>query len=333
MQSTFDRTGGNRDADASHFLYQQADDFIVTLDVCGPGMLHFVHTNHHHGSPWHYEVDGFDHLVKEPATDDPVDANKRFIKSTFLLAEPFPHPLVWTWPDTKGADLMWRPIPFHDSLQFAYSRTFYGTGYYICHQFADASDGLSRPIESWNAEAPDPRVVELLEQAGTDIAPQGAGVAKTAGTIALPPHAWQRIDSPTIAPAMIRAIKFSAPRDQAFAFGKCRLRLTWDDRWHPSIDALLDLFFGAGQLHNDDGREFLVKGLPMVVRFDDERVHLECYWPMPYFQDAKIELENRGDTAVSDVAYEVRTLPYEGPSNHVAYFHATYSDHPKSING
>ena len=148
MQSTFDRTGGNRDADASHFLYQQADDFNVTLDARGPGMLYFVRTNHHHGSPWHYEIDGLDHIVKESATDDPVGANERLTQSTFIPAEPFPHPLVWTWPDTKGADLMWRPIPFRDSLRLAYSRTFYGTGYYIYHQFADASDGLSRPIES-----------------------------------------------------------------------------------------------------------------------------------------------------------------------------------------
>src|SRR5262249_27558977 len=38
MRSTYDRAGGNEGADASHFLYQQADDFNVTLDVQGPGV-------------------------------------------------------------------------------------------------------------------------------------------------------------------------------------------------------------------------------------------------------------------------------------------------------
>src|SRR6266513_5045254 len=33
MRSTYDRRGGNEGADASHFLYQLADDFNVTLDV------------------------------------------------------------------------------------------------------------------------------------------------------------------------------------------------------------------------------------------------------------------------------------------------------------
>ncbi|MCW3052042.1 MAG: hypothetical protein JWN14_1212, partial [Chthonomonadales bacterium] len=42
MRSTYDRTGGNEGADASHFLYQNADDSNVRLDVAGPGMLYYV---------------------------------------------------------------------------------------------------------------------------------------------------------------------------------------------------------------------------------------------------------------------------------------------------
>ena len=42
MRSTYDRRGGNEGADASHFLYQQADDFNVSLDVAGPGVLYFA---------------------------------------------------------------------------------------------------------------------------------------------------------------------------------------------------------------------------------------------------------------------------------------------------
>lgn len=33
MRSTYDRTGGNRTADASHFLYQESDTFNVPLDL------------------------------------------------------------------------------------------------------------------------------------------------------------------------------------------------------------------------------------------------------------------------------------------------------------
>lgn len=46
MRSTYDRSGGNEGADASHFLYQSAEDSIVTLDLEGPGILYFAHYNH-----------------------------------------------------------------------------------------------------------------------------------------------------------------------------------------------------------------------------------------------------------------------------------------------
>ena len=57
MQSTYDRRGGNEGADASHFLYQLADDRNVTLDLAGPGILYFARYNHWHGSPWHFVLD------------------------------------------------------------------------------------------------------------------------------------------------------------------------------------------------------------------------------------------------------------------------------------
>jgi len=130
MRSTYDRSGGNEGADASHFLNQSADDFNVTLDTVGPGVLYFARYNHWHGSPWHYEVDGTDHVIQETSTADP---KKPAANSTFVPAELFPSPLNWTWAETRGADLVWTPVPFEKSFRMAYGRTHYGTGYYIYH--------------------------------------------------------------------------------------------------------------------------------------------------------------------------------------------------------
>src|SRR6204780_1243864 len=99
MRSTYDRRGGNEGADASHFLYQLADDYNVTLDVEGAGILYFARFNHWHGSPWHYVVDGTDHLVQESSTADPT---KRVQDSVFVPETLFPMPLAWTWAITKG---------------------------------------------------------------------------------------------------------------------------------------------------------------------------------------------------------------------------------------
>jgi hypothetical protein len=82
-------------------------------------------------------------------------------------------------------------------------------------------------------------------------------------------------------------------------------------------------------LYNRDGREYLVKGFPVYVRDDGKRVHLACYFPMPFFRSAHIELVGPETEALPEVLWSVRYTPYQDPANHVAYFHATYADHPR----
>jgi hypothetical protein len=323
MRSTYDRRGGNESADASHFLYQKADDFNVTLDVAGPGILYFARYNHWHGSPWHYVVDGTDHIVSESSTADPTKPREN---SVFLPREALPNPLTWTWSVTKGADLMWVPIMFEKSFQMAYSRTRYGTGYYIYHQFAPGTK-TSRPIKAWDGKTPpDKDVLDLIERAGTDLAPQLDDVSRKEGEATVPAQGAVTLAEIAAAPAMLRAITLTVPRDQALALGKARLRVTWDGRNAPSIDAPVALFYGAGTLYNRDGREYLVKAFPVHVRYDGPVVRLSCYFPMPFFKSAKVELVG-GGAEVRPVQWHIAHEPYTEPANHVAYFHATYRDH------
>jgi len=304
MRSTYDRAGGNERADASHFLYQLADDRNVTLDVEGPGMLYFARYNHWHGSPWHYEVDGADHIVRETSTADPEHPAQG---SVFLPESAFPKPLAWTWADTRGGDLMWVPIGFEKRFRMQYSRTFYGTGYYIYHQWVPGTK-LSQPVTAWNEAPPARDVLDLISRSGSDIAPQGLRTS-TAWTLR--------------GPAMIRALEISVPRDRALAFSSARLRITWDDRREPSVDAPIGLFFGAGLLYNRDNREYLVKSFPMVVRYHGGRVRLSCYLPMPFFKSAKFELSD-----AAGVEFQVRYAPFQDAPAKVGYLHATYRDHP-----
>jgi Protein of unknown function (DUF2961) len=322
MRSTYDRRGGNEGADASHFLYQLSDDFNVTLDVEGPGILLFSRYNHWHGSPWHYVVDGTDHLVEESSTKDPLHPVP---DSTFLPLAPFPSPLNETWATTRGADLVWSPISFERSFQMAYTRTRYGTGYYIYDQFVPGTP-LSRPIRSWNETVvPDQDVLDLISRAGTDIAPK-AGVKEASGKVNIPATgAVTAVDLQ--GKATIRVLSFSISRDWAKAFENVRLRVTWDGRPQPSIDAPISLFFASGTLYNRDNREYLVKAFPVNIRFTKDQIFLTCYFPMPYFRSARIELAGAGQ-AIDGVAWQVRSMPLLGAANQLAYFHATYRDFP-----
>lgn len=334
MRSTYDRRGGNESADASHFLYQLADDFNVTLDVEGAGVLYFARYNHWHGSPWHYVVDGERHLVLESSSPTP---NQPVPSSVFLPEALFPNPLTWTWSVTKGADLMWVPISFERSFQMAYSRTRYGTGYYIWHQYVRGAN-LSQPIRRWDGRTPpDADVLALIRQAGSNLFPERPG-RPAAGfpserLVALPRLGSVMLADIRSGPAQLRALELSAPREHVLALGRARLRIVWDERAHPSVDSPVALFFGGGTLYNRDGREYLVKAFPMHIRYDDTQVHLACYFPMPFFRSARIELVGNGAEAVPGVTVRLRGQRLSVPANHVGYFHATYRDHATPVPG
>jgi len=330
MRSTYDRAGGNEGADASHFLYQLSDSNNIALDVEGPGILYFARYNHWHGSPWHYVVDGTDHVVQESSTARP---NEPVADSMFMPANLFPEPLAVTWAATKGADLSWVPIPFQRSFRMAYSRTHYGTGYFIYQQIIDGAR-LSQPIGSWDAQsAPDRNVLESIRRAGTDISPV-ANLTEVSGRLPdLGTNEIKVLAVLTNAPANIRKLSFSIPVEQAIAFGNARLRITWDKREHSSVDVPVAPFFGAGTLYNRDGREYLVKAFPVSVHYGSERVDLACYFPMPFFESARIELLGASDAVLSNIAWSVRFERFSDPPGSVGYFHATYRDHPDPVPG
>ncbi len=323
MRSTYDRAGGNEMADASHFLYQLADNRNVTLDVEGRGILTFVRFNHWHGSPWHFEVDGVDNVVQESSSSDPLHPKPN---SVLLPKRAFAKPLAYTWSDTKGSDLSWIAIGFQKSLRLSYERTFYGTGYYIFHHYVEGAP-LSRPIASWSTRAAPPAdVLDLIARAGSDIAPKpGTQDSKEAtGNLSLGAQrsasVWAHEGS-----LMIRVLEFSVPRESALAFSNARLTITWDGRATPSVDAPIALFYGAGVLYNREDKEYLVKSFPMVVRYSTHRVHLSCYLPMPFFNHALISLTGPS-IAIADIEWKVRYQPFTGAPGEVGYFHATYQD-------
>ena len=327
MRSTYDRRGGNEGADASHFLYQLSDSFNVTLDLEGPGLLLFSRYNHWHGSPWHYVVDGEDHVVQETTTQDPLNPAK---DSIFLPPGPFPSPLNWTWATTKGADLVWTPISFQRSFQMAYSRTHYGTGYYIYDRFVPGTP-TSEPLRSWDTSATPPQdVLDLISKSGTDIAP-ATGCKLISGSTDLAVHATRTITT-LKGKGTVRGLEISIPKDQAANLENARLRITWDGRRDASIDTPVPLFFGTGTLYNRENREYLVKSFPVSVRFTNNRIYMNCYFPMPFFKSARIELID-GDQAVSGVKWSVRYAPLMDSAKELSYFHATYQDFPHPTPG
>ena len=317
MRSTYDRSGGNEAADASHFVRQDADGTYVIVDTVGTGYLAFSRANHWHGSPWHVRVDDTDHVVRESSTATP---DAPVVEATFLPADAFPAPLAVTWATTRGADLSWVPIAFTESLRLSHERTHYGTGYYIFHQYPRGADHLSRPLERWNEEPPPSDVVELFAHGAS--APDGDDHA---GTVDIPATGSVRalaLDGP----ATIRKLEIEAPASAADALANAHLAIHWDGRADASVDAPIGLLFGAGTFRDREGKHDIVAAMLAHVSVDAERVRATLYFPMPYFASATIDLSGDG-AAIAGVRVRVRTVGNDTPRSWQGYFHATFVDH------
>jgi len=314
LRSTYDRSGHNEAADASHYLRQADDGTYVTLDVAGSGYLAFARANHWHGSPWHYTVDGVDHVVSESSTADPYSP---VANATFEPEHAFPAPLAETWATTRGADVSWVPMPFERSLAIAHERTHYGTGYYIYHLFAPGADHLSAPLRAWDEDRAAADVAALLRDG---FEPPGDDHA---AVVDVPAQGSVRALD-LAGPAAIRELAIDAPASIADA----RLVIRWDGRATPSVDAPVALLFGAGTLAQDGT---IVKSLLAQIRRDGERVRATLRFPMPFASSATINLVGAG-AAITDVRVTARSVADPSPAAQ-GYFHATYVDHGEPVPG
>ena len=155
--------------------------------------------------------------MRESSTATP---NQPVPDSVFLPAELFPPPLAWTWSATKGADLSWVPIAFERSFRMGYSRTCYGTGYYIYHQWVPGTK-LSQSLRAWDGKTPpDKDVLELIQRAGTDLLPapgspeaQRLRLAEQHGKVTVPRTGTVMVQALAQAPAMLRALEMLLKRE------------------------------------------------------------------------------------------------------------------------
>ncbi len=98
------------------------------------------------------------------------------------------------------------------------------------------------------------------------------------------------------------------------------LRMYWENAPVPAVEVPLGDFFALGH-----GRYYTVRSATVCV--GDNPKALNCYWPMPFHQHARIEIHNAGNRGVRRIYYNI---DYElGPlDTQQALFHALYRREP-----
>jgi HEAT repeat protein len=96
-----------------------------------------------------------------------------------------------------------------------------------------------------------------------------------------------------------------------------RLRVYYDGRKTPSVDAPLGDFFGVGHGYERNLNSMMVRN----ASFGRARNE---YWPMPFLKSVRITITNEGKRRLSSLYYHVDWQKYDSLPPDITYFHAHY---------
>jgi len=279
--SSHDPTGGNDDGFYSvNFLYFDAgrSEFVL-LEESGAGCIHRIQMadlRSFHGPPVRIRI--YLEGATVPSVDLPLTDFFSGKKSPFLAPlVGASHPLG---PATFGY-YSYVPIPYRAGARIALTGLvhFYNISY---HRYRD---GIGT-VPLFGQDRPVGEMVTLWNQAGSRPTPVRPGERTVTTAIRVAPHASQTLLD-VAGRGVVSALEMTPP-DAALAWpvdlNQVRIKIHWDNEANPSVDVPLSLFFAVGDVTTRH-TSLLLGAAP------GERLY--CYFPMPFWQRARIVLENR----------------------------------------
>jgi hypothetical protein len=97
------------------------------------------------------------------------------------------------------------------------------------------------------------------------------------------------------------------------------LRMYWDGETHPSVESPIGDFFGQGW-----GEKYNYASLPLAAAPAGGNA-LNSYFPMPFGNGARIEIENQSDAPIDSFYYYVDYEKHESIGDDIGRFHAWWN--------
>lgn len=97
------------------------------------------------------------------------------------------------------------------------------------------------------------------------------------------------------------------------------LRMYWDGEIHPSVESPIGDFFGNGWAENYNFISLPLATAPMEGRA------MNCYFPMPFSDGARITLENQSTDTIRCLYYIIDYEVHEKIANNLGRFHAWWN--------
>ena len=177
------------------------------------------------------------------------------------------------------------PMPFEKSLKITSSLKLQGNhttgggwGHAIWHSY-QGTEG----VRTFTGKEDYSKLLELWKRCGEDPKPR-QGNEEQVFSATLPGNAVQTIYTRD-GEGSLAAIRLQLEPVTRNTLGQLWIRITWDGESAPAVECPLGAFFG---------NEFGYHRIQTLMQGTDKDGTMYCYWPMPFWRSAKIELENRG---------------------------------------
>ncbi len=301
--SSSDPLGG--DVDGSGFLYVEGSE-VVIFDQEGPGCVYRIWIRHTQSTP--------ERIIKFYFDNESVPRIATTIQDIFS-GQHFPllAPLVGNANVSSGGYYCYYPLPFARHLKVTFE------GGLEAHQITYHHYPAGTEITSYTGEEDPATVVAQWQNTGSDPKDPTGNISES-GMITINPAQTETVFSYS-GGGSITGFQFTPTPNILSILESLILQFYWDDSSIPQVECTFGSFFGSSL------GPAQVDGLPVGI---DGNTYY-CYFPMPFWDSARLEVYNSSINASVDLTFELtyKTDLYEDESGYFcvsqrSFVEATY---------
>lgn len=205
----------------------------------------------------------------------------------------WPYPLVAGPDQSAGGRICYIPIPFEQSLVI----TDAGNTAIPYYNITSERYAAGTTVESWDSAGDYSEVASYLNQMGRDPKPDAGNTSQVVSSLI--PSGADRVLLNVAGSGVVQSIELEVTPATAEVLDQCTIRMVFDER-ETVQEMPLGEFFGSAV------GEVEFTSLPLGMRTNG---NWYCYFPMPYWESAKVMIHNGSASDISNLTATVEFNP------------------------
>ena len=326
QSSSYDSSGSNNDGNfrTAYTKYIDTNGEYVIFDAFGPGCLYRQQINV--WSRGRKKPAGQSH-IKYYFDDEPKPRVDATIDDLFGgKVAPFSEPFAFLDPRPRFG-ILYYPFAFKKHLKVTTTDDFTplpdpnGCWY----QYTYLTYAGSHAVTTWaGPEQDSPTVRSQWTNLGSDPKPTTGNVT-VSNTLTIA-KGKSAVLAELHGAGSIASLKLQIEPYGRNEFYHTILRIYWDGDKHPAVEMPIGLFFGGGGESYANCTNLPAMSLStLFYGFDGTNHEFYCYWPMPYWHSARLELVNQSGVDLKSVSCVLQYKPMSVltyPAEQAGYFYA-----------